>query len=179
VMFCLPVLLVVGLQARWLVGTTLIAFGLCALGWWLMSNPAAEIERLFHRLFNWSIYWLVLGLFFEPYEGGIKKDKATMSYYFVTAGCAICVLIGFTILIEIFRRGRWMQLLVANGQNPMIAYTGINNLVIPLLALTQIDRLLSGLNSSPWLGFLRGAIITLLLALSVSLFTKRKVFWRT
>jgi predicted acyltransferase len=144
-----------------------------------MSKPASGIERLFHRLFSWAIYWLVLGLFFEPYEGGIKKDRATMSYYFVTAGCAICVLIGLSILIDVFRRKRWVQLLIENGQNPMIAYAGINNLVIPVLGLTTVNKFLSSLVSSPWLGFLRGAIITLLLALSTSLFTKRKIFWRT
>jgi predicted acyltransferase len=178
-MLCLTFLLVVGLKARWLVPTTLITFALCALGWWLMSKPATATERLFHALFNWAIYWLVLGLFFEPYEGGIKKDRASMSYYFVTAGCAICLLIAFSILLDVFQRRRWVQLVIENGQNPMIAYAGINNLVIPVLAMTGVDRLLSSLAATPWLGFVRGAIITLLLALSTSLFTKRKIFWRT
>ena len=178
-MLCLPVLLVVGLKARWLVGTTLTALVLCAAGWWLMSKPANGIERLFHRLFNWAVYWLALGLFFEPYEGGIKKDRATMSYYFVTAGCAICVLIGLSILIDVLRRRSWVQLLVENGQNPMIAYAGINNLIIPVLALTTANKFLASLDFSPWLGFVHGAIITLLLALSVSFFTKRRIFWRT
>jgi predicted acyltransferase len=178
-MLCLTVLLVAGLKARWLVATTLTTFALCAAGWWLMSKPANGIERLFHRLFNWAIYWLVLGLFFESYEGGIKKDRATMSYYFVTAGCAICVLIGFSILMDVFHRKRWVQLLIENGQNPMIAYAGINNLIIPLLALAGLSPLLSRLVTSPWLSFAKGAIITLLLALSVSFFTKRRIFWRT
>jgi hypothetical protein len=178
-MLCLPVWLVVGLKARWLVATTLTALALCAAGWWLMSKPANGIERLFHRLFNWAVYWLALGLFFEPYEGGIKKDRATMSYYFVAAGCAICVLIGLSILIDVLRRRRWVQLLVENGQNPMIAYAGINNLIIPVLALTTANKFLASLDSSPWLGFAHGAIITLLLALSVSFFTKRRIFWRT
>ena len=178
-LLCLTVLLVAGLKARWLLPTTLITFVLCAVGWWLMSKPTAATERLFHTLFNWAIYWLVLGLFFEPYEGGIKKDKATLSYYFVTAGCAICLLIAFSILMDVFRHKRWAQLLVENGQNPMIAYAGINNLVIPVLALTGADKLLPGLAVTPWLGFLRGAIITLLLAFSVSAFTKWKVFWRS
>ena len=178
-MLCLVVVLVVGLKARWLVATTGTAFALCALAWWLMSRPATATERLFRALFNWAVYWLVLGLFLEPYEGGIKKDKATMSYYFVTAGCAICLLIALSILIDVFRRKRWVQLLVENGQNPMIAYAGINNLVIPLLALTGANRLLAALTTTPWLGFARGVIITLLLALSVSFFTKRGCFWRT
>ena len=42
--------------------------------------------------------------------------------------------------MDVFRRKRWVQLLVENGQNPMIAYAGINNLVIPLLALTTVDQ---------------------------------------
>ena len=61
----------------------------------------------------------------------------------------------------------------------MIAYAGINNLIIPVLALTGAGRLLSAMAATPWLGFLRGAIITLLLALSVSLCTNKKVFWRS
>jgi hypothetical protein len=178
-MLSLTVLLVAGLKARWLVPTTLITFALCALGWRLMSKPATATERLFHTLFNWAIYWLVLGLCFEPYEGGIKKDKATMSYYFVSTGCAICLLIVLLMLVDVFRRKRWVQLLVENGQNPMIAYAGINNLVLPVLALSGVDKLLSGLEATPWLGFVRGAIITLLLALSTSFFTKQKIFWRT
>ena len=178
-MLALTVLLVIGLKARWLVPTTLITFGLCAVGWWLMSRPVRAIERLFHSLFNWAIYWLVLGLFFEPYEGGIKKDRATMSYYFVTAGGAICVLIACSIWVDVFRRKGRAQLLIANGQNPMIAYAGINNLILPVLALTGVDKLLSAMATTPWLGFVRGAIITLLLALSVNVFTRRKVFWRS
>lgn len=178
-MASLVVAAVIGLKARWLVGTSLTVVLLCALGWWLMLRPAQAMERLVHRLFNWAIYWLILGLFFEPYEGGIKKDRATMSYYFITSGLAICVLILFILLVDVLSRKRWVQLLIDNGQNPMIAYAGINNLILPLLALSGLDTLLSRLTVSPWLGFVRGAIITLLLALSVSLFTKLKVFWRT
>ncbi len=178
-MLIFVILLVAGLKARWLLGTTLTTFGLCAIGWWLLSKPRNATERFFQQLFNWAIFWMVLGLFFEPYEGGIKKDKATMSYYFVTSGLAICVFIGFTILIDVFGRKRWVQLLIENGQNPMIAYAGINNLIIPLLGITSASTLLNSLDTSPWLGFVHGAIITLLLALSVSFFTKQKIFWRT
>lgn len=37
----------------------------------------------------------------------------------------------------------------------------------------------AAVTTTPWLGFARGAIIILLLALSVSFFTKRGCFWRT
>lgn len=171
--------LLIGLKGRWLMTTNVITFALCYLGWKLLARPRNETERLYHKLFNWAIYWLVLGLLFEPYEGGIKKDHPTLSYYFVTSGLAICVFIGFSILIDVFRRRRAVQLLVDNGQNPMIAYAGINNFITPVLALTGGGALLDRFVTSPWRGFSKGAVITLLMAITVSFLTRLKIFWRT
>jgi predicted acyltransferase len=178
-LLALVLVVLIGLKARWLVETTLLAFALCFIGWLLLQNPLNETERLFHKLFNWAIYWLVLGLIFEPYEGGIKKDHPTLSYYFVTSGLAICVFIGFSILIDVFAQKRWLRLLIDNGQNPMIAYAGINNFITPVLALVGADTLLTHFATTPWRGFWKGAIITLLMALTVSFLTRRKIFWRT
>jgi hypothetical protein len=61
----------------------------------------------------------------------------------------------------------------------MIAYAGINNLILPLLALTTADVWLSRMVTSPWLGFAKGVIITMLVAAAVSFCTRRKIFWRT
>jgi predicted acyltransferase len=130
-------------------------------------------------VFRWGAYWLVLGLFFEPYEDGIKKDHPTLSYYFVTSGLASFMLIGFGIVIDRFKRQSWLQLLIANGQNPMIAYAGINNFIIPLLCVTTAMSRLEFLERSPWLAFLRALIIIMLLALGVGFLSRRKIFWRT
>jgi predicted acyltransferase len=175
----LLLVVLIGLKARWLIETTLLAFALCFTGWLLLRKPMNETERLYQQLFNWAVYWLVLGLVFEPYEGGIKKDHPTLSYYFVTSGLAICVLIGFSILIDVFRQKRPVQLLIDNGQNPMIAYAGINNFIAPVLALAGADRVLSAFATTPWRGFWKGVIITLLMAITVSFLTRRKMFWRT
>ena len=119
------------------------------------------------------------GLILETYEGGIRKDKATVSYYFVTSGLAICVLVAFTILIDVWNQKRPLRLLIDNGQNPMIAYAGINNFITPVLALTGGATLLTQFATTPWRGFCKGAIITLLVALVVSFLTRKKFFWRT
>jgi predicted acyltransferase len=169
----------IGLKARWLIETTILLFVMCGLGWWLLSRPTNETEKLFKELFLWAIYWLVLGLFFEPYEGGIKKDRATVSYYFVTSGLAICTLIAFSVIIDVFKKQRWLQFLIDNGQNPMVAYAGVNNFIVPLLSLTSIMSLLTAMAITPWLGFVKGLIVTLLLAWFVSFCTKKKIFWRT
>lgn len=171
--------LLVGLKSRWLLPTALVTFALCGAGWWLLSKPQDKTARLYHRLFLWASYWLILGLFFEPYEGGIRKDKATVSYYFVTAGLAICVFIGFSIFIDVFKRRRWFQLLIDNGQNPMIAYAGINNFILPILALTGLDVVMDKWADTPWRGFCEAVLVTLLMALAVSLCTRLRIFWRT
>jgi predicted acyltransferase len=178
-MISLVVVTLVGLKGRWLMETTLLAFALCFIGWMLLRAPLNETEKLFQKLFYWGIYWLVLGLIFEPWEGGIKKDHPTLSYYFVTSGLAICVFIGFSILIDVWQQKRWFRLLIDNGQNPMIAYAGINNFITPVLALTGGATLLTQFATTPWRGFCKGAIITLLMALTVSVLTRKKIFWRT
>ena len=178
-MISLVLVTLIGLKGRWLMETTLLAFALCFAGWRLLQKPLNETERLFQKLFHWAIYWLALGLVFEPWEGGIKKDHPTLSYYFVTSGLAICTLIGFSILIDVFQQKRWLRLLIDNGQNPMIGYAGINNFITPVLALTGGAALLTQFATTPWRGFCKGAIIILLMALAVSFLTRNKIFWRT
>ena len=179
VMISLLLVLLCGLKARWLISTTIITLVLCLIVNWMLSKPGNETAKLYANLFQWATYWLILGLVFEPFEGGIKKDHPTLSYYFVTCGLANCMLIFFSILIDVFRKKHWFGLLIDNGQNPMIAYAGINNFITPLLALTGGATLLTHLATTPWLGFCKGAIITLLMALTVSLLTRKKIFWRT
>ncbi len=171
--------LLVGLYNRWVFETTLLTFVLLFVTYLLLSKPKTETEKLYRELFLWAIYWLVLGLFFEPYEGGIKKDKATLSYYFITSGLAICTMILFSIIIDVFKKEKWVRLLIDNGQNPMIAYAGVNNFIIPSLSVTGLMGLLNAMAVTPWLGFLKGLIITVLLSLFVALCTRLKIFWRT
>ncbi len=171
--------LLVGLFNRWLIETTILTFVLLILTYFLLNKPLNQVEQLYRELFLWAMYWLILGLFFEPFEGGIKKDKATLSYYFITSGLAICTLIFFSIIIDVFKKQKFIKLLIENGQNPMIAYAGVNNFIIPVLYLTGLMSLLNSMAITPWLGFLKGLIITFLLSLFVSLCTRLKIFWRT
>jgi hypothetical protein len=174
----IPVLLA-GLKSRWLPGTPLVVFGMCLAGWLLVKSAATPTERLYKSLFLWAVYWMALGLFLEPYEGGIKKDRATVSYYFVSVGLAHCAVIVLSIVIDIFNRRRWLQLFIQTGQNPMIAYAGVNNFIAPLLALTGLAGVLKQWAASPWRGFWRGALVTLLMGLAASYLTRKRVFWRT
>lgn len=178
-MLALIVVILVGLQARWLGQTVLMTGAMLAFGWWLLRNPRNSTEALLNNLFKCGALLLAIGLVFEPYEGGIKKDSATMSYYLVTSGLAVFMLTAFTIVINVFRKKRWLSLLIDNGQNPMIAYVGSANFILPVLTITGLSARLHSITPTPWLGFGRGVFLTMLLALMVTFFTRKKIFWRT
>ncbi|BAZ02352.1 hypothetical protein NIES37_63640 [Tolypothrix tenuis PCC 7101] len=176
-MICL--VLLVGLQARWIWQTTLVSAAICGASWLLFKQPETEIDYLLKQFYQWGIYWLLLGLFFEPFQGGIHKDPSTYSYYFVTSAIAIFLLIVFTIVIDIFGKKKWLQFLIDNGQNPMIAYVAFANLLWPILQLTGIEDWIIANTTTPVMGVIKGIVYTLPIALFTSLCTRLKLFWKT
>ena len=173
------VLSLILLKGRYVGTLVLILIPLLGLGYNMVRKPVCSIESLIHDIYRWGVYLLALGLMFEPYQGGIKKDPATLSYYFVPGGLAIFTLLFFTIIIEIFKKKRILQLLIDNGQNPMIAYTAGGNLVGTTLAFIGISELVKKNVTSPWPYFCYSVAFTLLVALAVSFCTRKKIFWRT
>ncbi|HEX7367440.1 MAG TPA: DUF5009 domain-containing protein [Pelobium sp.] len=137
------------------------------------------LAPVYHKFVQLGLFLLALGLFFEPYEGGIKKDPSTYSYYFVCGGMALITLFSL-LLIEAggYCRSafKWMA---KAGQNPMIAYTAGNLLLLPLLRIANLEITLNLLNQNPWLGFIRGLIFTGTVALITVFFTNRRIFWKT
>jgi predicted acyltransferase len=128
-MILITVIVLIGLQSR-LTLITLIMVIFWTLGVYYILKDVTNInDVLFRKFFYWGIYFLLLGLFFEPYEGGIKKDHPTLSYYFVTVGLAIFSLIAFMIIIDVLKQGKYLDILVANGQNPMVGYYGIGGII--------------------------------------------------
>lgn len=124
-------------------------------------------------------YLLVLGLCFEAFQGGIRKDDATYSYYFVTVGLAFLIMIVFSILADVCRIPHWVRPLEMAGQNPMIAYVAPQLLIMPLLNLCGLASYLDLMNEAPLLGFLRGCIITALSVAVACACSYKKWFWRT
>jgi len=83
-----------------------------------------------------------------------------------------------TIVLDVFGRRGWARLLIDNGQNPMIAYVGHTNLVLPIMAWTTLGAHIDAVMNSLWRGVITGVFLTLLVALATSLFTRRKIFLR-
>jgi len=155
-----------------------IIFGFA--GWYLFRHPTHSLSRLYLKLYQWGISWLLLGLAFEAYEGGIRKDHATISYFFVTSGLAIFTLIFSSIVMDYFGNKRLFRYITEIGQNPMLAYVAGTFLVVPLLALVRLMPHINTLYEiTPWFGLLKGLIITSGM-IAVTVFTVRKKwFWKT
>jgi predicted acyltransferase len=173
------IMVTAGLQARLLWQTTLGAILLGAIGLRLVAKPVSITEWLLHRLYQWGYYWLVLGLFLEPFEKGIKKDSSTLSYYFVTTGIAIFLLIALTIIIHVFSQKIWLQIFIDSGLNPMLAYIGIGNLLLPISSLLGWDSAVIAWAITPHRGLVKGFVYTLVLAGLVSLCNRLKLVLRT
>lgn len=167
------------LFTRALAVNLLLTLVLGGAAWWLLRRPHTETETLLYRLFTTGFFWLLLGLALESLEGGVKKDPATTSYFFITAGMASLVLLVTTVLLH--QAHMRAGLLVRCGQNPLIAYTAAGYVVVPLLIF--VDRAVA----LPWLwggcgcvmSVGRSVIVTLMMMCFTAAFTRRKLFWRT
>lgn len=167
------------LYARMLVLNLAVTSALLLGGYFILKKAQGNFMILWRKLFFAGAYLMLLGLFFEAYEGGIRKDQSTYSYYFVSSGLAFMALIFFSVVCDLFGLLKWCSFLVMNGQNPMIAYVASAMLVMPLLSIAGVAEFLSFLNGNPWLGFFKGVLITTLVTLVTMFFTRLKWFWRT
>jgi predicted acyltransferase len=149
---------------------------LLLLFYFLFNKKAMHIEK---KYFTAAAYLLILGLLFEAFEGGIKKDKSTYSYYFVTTSLAFFALLFFR-NISFFRMGKAVNSYLAlNGRNPMVAYVASALIISPLFFFTSADELMVQLNTNAWAGFLKGVIVTALVSVITIFCTKKRWFWKT
>lgn len=148
--------------------------------YYLLRNPSHSICRLYYGLFQWGVAWLLLGNVFEAFEGGIRKDHATMSYFFVTAGLAIFTLIFFSIVIDYFENKKIFRAVTEIGQNPMAAYVAGTFFVVPVLTFTGLMPYINKIYEiTPWFGLVKGLIITGGMIVVTVVTVRKKLFWKT
>ena len=134
---------------------------------------------LWRELFMAGALMLLLGLAFEPFEGGIKKDPVTFGYLFTTGGMSFMTLILLSVVCDYFKCHRSTAFLVMSGQNPMVAYVACDLLIYPILGICGLMQHLGFFSTSPWLGFLQGVLLTSLAVIVTMFFTRIKWVWRT
>lgn len=134
----------------------------------------------YKNIFGWGFALATIGLCFEPWEGGIKKDPSSFSYWFVTSGLAFVFYIVCDFLAKQFPKSLVISSTIKTGQNPMLAYCVVLFFIAPLLGLLQLRPVLDALaDKSPYLGFIRTAVYLLLMIAITCFATNRKWFWRS
>lgn len=175
-------ILLVGINTAYLYKRELVASVVATIflaGVIIYLGRRIALPKIYQNFAELGIFLLILGLCFEPFEGGIKKDPSTYSYYFVCAGMAFLILLSFIFFESGGHLKGVFKFIAKVGQNPMIAYTAGNLFLLPLLRVFNIENTLNLLNSTAWGGLSRGIIFTLIVALIALFFTKKRVFWKT
>lgn len=139
------------------------------------NSPKNLIARMGYLL-------LVLGLLFDPIDGGITKDHCNLSYLLSTGGLA-CLLISFLLWCEGAlaiiggKMGRGFALV---GQNPMLAYTLSGLVLNPIFYMIGLGAVVDSASAgNPFMGLVRGFIITLAMMAVTCVFSKHKIYWRS
>jgi predicted acyltransferase len=170
---------VVFLFTRQLELNLLVTIVLLVISYFIIKSNSSSFGAFWKKLFSIGAYCLILGLVLEAYEGGIRKDGSTYSYYFVTSGLAFFAVIFLSVICDYFKCVKSTQFLVLSGQNPMIAYVATALIVMPVLTLVSVTDYFDIFSQGPFMGFLKGVLLTTLAILITMFFSKRKWFWRT
>ncbi len=164
------------LYSRFLLLNIIISAVLLIITGYLVKR---EKQAWLSHLWMAACYMLMFGLAFEAFEGGIKKDPSTYSYYLVTTGLGFVCLLMLSTLQNLPIVKSCVQFICTNGRNPMVAYVAGSLLLTPLLHLSGFDNYINALNQNAWQGFLKGVIFTGIVSMVTYFFTIKKWYWKT
>ena len=169
--------LVIGLYNRAVHVTTQLCLAMIIGGLFLTMRPANATERMLRSLFIWGSAWIALGMFLEPFEGGIKKVPETLSYFVIVAGVTTMLLVSLTALVDGLGKRKWVATLIDVGHNPLMMYVIFS--VLMNSALEMIPPLRGVLRDSAGEVLLRTILETTAAVLIVRYFSRRRIYWRT
>lgn len=125
-------------------------------------------------LFYTGVFVLFGGLFMEPFQGGVKKDPSTLSYFFITGG------FGFIWVYSLIHVSEGKLSLLFSpvkslGKNALMAYFIAGFFIVPLFNLSGFSAVL-GL--TPHFLVLKAILVTFLSGALVHYLTKKGFFWK-
>jgi len=170
-------IVVVGLYNRYVGLTTMVCGALIVGGLFLVWDPKSPVERLLKSLYTWAAFWLMIGLFLEPFENGIHKVPDTLSYFFTITGTTSMLLVSLTTIIDALRKPKAMSLLVDIGHNPLLLYVTFTVFLNPLIELVPGGG--DVLRENFGAAMLRSVVELALVVVFVRAMSRRRIYWRT
>lgn len=146
----------------------------------LLRKEQDGVAVFYKKLIGWGFALVSIGLFFEPLDGGIKKDPSSFSYWFLTSGLAFIFFVMCDYLTKVYPKNLAVSSVVKNGQNPMIAYCVSSFCITPVLGLLHISPVFDTLShQSPYLGLVKTVVYVVLVVIITNYATNKKWFWRS
>lgn len=168
------------LYGRYLVSAWVLTPLFIILTWTFIAKAEHPALKMIQKFFLLGSILLILGLIFEPLEGGIRKEPVTVSYFYLTAGLSFITLSAFILLVDILRIPFGFKLLIDNGKNPMIAYCGDTNFFTPIIQLAGLGELIFlQWFTTGWIGSLRVILVIGSISLMVRFFTRKNIYLKS
>lgn len=127
-----------------------------------------------NKIFYVGIFILFSGLLMEPFQGGVKKDPSTLSYFFISSGLAFILVYAFmymnTSKLEIY-----MRPIKTIGKNALMAYFIAGFLIIPLFNLSGFTVFFG--HETLFL-IIKALLVTFLSGVVVHFLTNKGFFWK-
>ena len=169
-------LVTVGMYNRWVGLTTLLCAAMLVGGAFLVYAPVTATERMMRSMFIWAGIWLMLGLFLDPFENGIRKIPDTLSYFFTITGTTSMLLIALTGIVDGLRRRKWVSVFIDLGHNPLLLYVMYTILINSALEL--IPPLRGVLRGSFGEAMVRSLLSVGLVIVIVRAMSRKRIYWR-
>jgi predicted acyltransferase len=157
--------------------TTILCAALIVGGAFLVHAPGNPTERMMRSLFIWASAWLMIGLFLDPFEGGIRKVPDTLSYFFTITGTTSMLLVALTAIVDALKRRQWVSLLIDLGHNPLMLYVMYTILINSILEL--IPPMRGMLRASFGEAMVRSFLSVAAVVLIVRYMSRKRIYWRT
>lgn len=127
-----------------------------------------------------AAYLIIVGEIIEPMNGGIKKVPCTIQYCLATCGMATMLLIVADYICRMAPNFLVVKVFAGAGKNPLMSYIAFDCFVMPLMKITGAIYLyrLAYPQDMTLVGFLRSVVMVFFTMWIVSLFSKRKIFWK-
>jgi predicted acyltransferase len=165
------------LHSRYLFANLLSNVVLYSIGYYVLR--LLKLDMHLRQLFQLAGYLLLLGLCIEAYEGGIKKDVSTYSYYFVCTALAIFFYLATFISYQTFGGHPLLRYFEQLGKNPLMAYMMFALILTPMLFFTGLIYFFEGLKYNMFVSFMRGFVASVLCGLIANFLTKKKIILKT
>ena len=169
-----------GLYMREILMNLFLTIGLLIGGKLVLHKFKGSYNPLYAHIFNWASFFVLLGLFMEPLDGGIKKDPSSFSFWFLTSGLAFLAFVICQINSDNYDKKMVWKSLIRSGQNPMVAYVVTAFFISTIFALTSVSSIFDYLHEKNiYLGLVKTFVITILVVALTSYTTKKRWLWKT